>query len=195
MKRGAWGTLAGVLAPAAIALLLWVLAAPRSELLTVGGGRGVRLSDAGADGGTQFLMLVVLLGFAAVCSSLVLWHRHPGLRRPTGVPVLILLPGLACAVTAAVASPVAALLASPSAETPAGEVVAQAPSAGELFFGRMIYGMSGPDWGLLPPGFGWLVLGTMVAAFTVTALAHFSPSVQLRDEPAADDESTGAVAD
>ena len=49
MNSRAWGTLAGVVVPAAVALLLWVIAAPRAELLSVGGGRGVRLADAGAD--------------------------------------------------------------------------------------------------------------------------------------------------
>lgn len=177
----AWGTLAGVLAPAVVALLAWLVAAPRSELLSVGGGRGVRLSDSGVDGGSQLFLLVILSGAAVVCSALVLWHRHPGLRRPAGVPALVLLPGLMCAVSAAVASPLAAILAAPPAEVAAGEVVAQAPSAGSLFFGPMIYGTAGPQWESFPPGSGWLVFGAMVAAFTVAALAHFSGSPDLRD--------------
>ncbi|HJC29289.1 MAG TPA: hypothetical protein H9759_07825 [Candidatus Dietzia intestinipullorum] len=195
MRRGAWGTLVGMLAPAVLALVLWVLAAPRSELLSVGGGRGVRIGDEGAAGGAQLLMLAILLGFAAACSALVLWHRHPGLRRPSGVPALVLLPGLVCAVVAALASPAAALLASPPSDSEAGQVVAQAPAAGELFFGRMIYGVSGPEWGLFPPGTGWLVWGTMIAAFTVAALAHFSPSRQLGDEPVAGPDQAAAAAD
>lgn len=183
----AWGTVLGVLAPAVVALVLWVVAAPRSELLSVGGGRGVRLSDSGADGASQLLLLVILSGAAAVCSALVLWHRHPRLRTPVGVPALVLLPGLTCAVSAAVASPLAAVLVSPPDEVPAGEVVAQSPAAGALFFGRMIYGTAGPRWETFPPGAGWLVWGTMVAAFTVAALAHFSPSPGLRNGQSVDD--------
>src|SRR5699024_10665868 len=106
-----------------------------------------------------------------------------------------LLPGLVCAVVAALASPAAALLASPPSDSEAGQVVAQAPAAGELFFGRMIYGVSGPEWGLFPPGSGWLVWGTMIAAFTVAALAHFSPSRQLGDEPVAGPDQAAAAAD
>lgn len=182
MSSRAWGTLAGVVGPAVAALLLWVVAAPRSELLSVGGGRGVRLTDAGADGGSQFLVLIVLLGSATVCTVLVLWRLHPDLRRPAGVPALVLLPGLACAVAATFASPLAAVLASPPDDAPVGEVVVQSPSAGVLFFGRMIYGSSGPRWEMLPPGTGWLVFGAMVAAFAVAALAHFSYSPDLREE-------------
>lgn len=180
-SSAAWGTLAGVLVPSGAALLLWVLAAPRSELLSVGGGRGVPLSDSGADGGGQFLVLVVLLAFAAVCATLVLWHRHARLRRAAGVPALVVLPGLTCAVSAAIASPVAGLLAAPPADVPTGDVVAQSPSAGAMFTGRMIYGVSGPEWETFPPGLGWLVFGSMVAAFTVAALAHFSHTPDLRD--------------
>lgn len=190
MRSPAWGTLAGVSVPAGVAVLLWVFVAPRSELMSVGGGRGVRLTDAGADGGSQFLMLVILLGFAVVCSTVVLWRRHPGLRRPAGVPALVVVPGLACAVAAAVAAPVATLLASPPGEVPRGQVVAQAPTAGALFFGRMIYGTSGPAWEQLPPGAGWLVLGMAVAAFTVAALVHFSPTSDLRELSAEADDST-----
>lgn len=176
------GTLSGVLASPVVALLVWVVAAPRSELLSVGGGRGLRLPESGADGGSQLLMLIVLLGAAAVCSVLVLWHRHPGLRRPRGVPALILLPGLVCAAAAAAASPLASVLASPPSDAPYGAVVAQAPVAGALFYDRMIYGTSGPSWDWLPPGAGWVVLGATVAAFTVAVLAHFSYSPDLTDE-------------
>lgn len=186
MRSTAWGTLAGVSGPGMVAVLLWVLAAPRSELMSVGDGRGVRLTDAGADGGAQFLMLVILLGFAVVCSTVTLWHLHPGLRRPSGVPALVVVPGLACALSAAVASPVALLLASPTEGVPRGEVVEQAPAAGALFFGRMIYGTSGPAWEQLPPGAGWCVLGMMVAAFTVSALVHFSPTPDLRGRTSVD---------
>ena len=82
----------GVVAPFLAALTLWAVAAPRSELLSVGGGRGLRLTDSGADGGSQLLTLVVLTGSATVCAVLVLWHRHPRLRRPGGVPALALAP-------------------------------------------------------------------------------------------------------
>ncbi|WP_194305656.1 MULTISPECIES: hypothetical protein [unclassified Dietzia] len=175
------GTLAGVVGPAVVALLVWVVAAPRSELLSVGGGRGLRLPESGADGGSQLLMLIVLLGAAVVCAVLSLWHRHPGLRRPGGVPVLVLLPGLTCSVTAAAASPVAALLAPTAENAPYGTVVAQPPTAGALFFDRMIYGTTGPSWDWFPPGAGWLAFGAMIAAFTVAALAHVSHSSELRD--------------
>ncbi len=161
--------------PYVAALLLWIVAAPRSELLSVGEGRGVRLPDAGADGGSQFLVLVVLLGFAAVCSVLVLWNRVPRLRRPGGVAVLAVLPGVACAVAASAATPLARILAAPPRDAPYGEVVLQAPAVGELFFDQMIYGTSGPSWQLLPPGAGWFVWAAMIALFTVAALAHFSP--------------------
>ncbi|MFN3601333.1 MAG: hypothetical protein ACK4UY_08100 [Dietzia sp.] len=176
------GTLSGVVGPAVAALLVWIVAAPRSELLSVGGGRGLRLPESGTDGGSQLLMLIILLGAAVVCAVLVLWHRNPGLRRPGGVPVLVLLPGLTCAVAAAAASPLAALLAPPAQDAPYGAVVAQSPAAGALFFDRMIYGTSGPSWDWFPPGAGWLVFGAMIAAFTVAALAHFSYSPDLRDE-------------
>ena len=175
------GTLLGVGGPAVGALLVWIAAAPRPELMSVGEGRGVRLTDSGVDGGSQLLMLVILLGAAAVCAVLVLWHRHPGLRRPGGVPGLTLLPGLAIAVAAAAASPLAGLLASPPTDVPYGDVVAQGPAVGALFFDRMVYGTAGPSWDWLPPGAGWLVFGAMVAAFTVAALAYFSFSSDLRD--------------
>lgn len=168
--------------PAAVALLLWVFAAPRSELVSVGGGRGVRLVDAGADGASQFLMLVILLGFSVVCTVLMLWRLHPRVRRPAGVPVLLLLSGLLCAVASAAATPLASMLASPPDHAPVGDVVSQAPTAGALFFGRMIYGSSGPEWEIFPPGIGWLVFGAMIAAFTVAALAHFSYSPDLCDQ-------------
>ncbi|EYT58016.1 hypothetical protein H483_0114980 [Dietzia sp. UCD-THP] len=176
------GTLVGVVGPAVVALLVWVVAAPRSELLSVGGGRGVRLPESGADGGSQLLMLIVLLGAAVVCAVLSLWHRHPGLRRPWGVPVLMLLPGLTCSVTAAAASPVAALLAPTAENAPYGTAVAQPPTAGALFFDRMIYGTTGPSWDWFPPGAGWLAFGAMIAAFTVATLAHVSHSPELRDD-------------
>lgn len=177
------GTLFGVVAPFLVAVLVWIVAAPRSELLSVGGGRGLRLDDSGADGGSQLLMLVVLLGAATVCTTLVLWSRHPGLRRPAGVWILALVPGLACALAATDATRLADLLASPADDVPYGEVVRQAPSVGPLFYDRLIYGESGPSWGMFPPGAGWLILGTMVAAFTVAVLAHFSHSPDLVDEP------------
>jgi hypothetical protein len=183
------GTLSGVLGPFLVALLVWIAGAPRSELLSVGDGRGLRLPEAGADGGSQLLMLVVLLGFASVCAALVLWHRHPGLRRPGGVPALVLLPGVACAVVAAAASPLAGLLAAPPDDAPYGSVVSQAPAVGALFFDRMIYGTSGPSWDWFPPGAGWLVFGAMTAAFTVAALAHFSLSPDLSADRTADGES------
>lgn len=182
------GTLSGVLAASVVALLVWVVAAPRSELLSVGGGRGLRLPDSGTDGGSQLLMLIVLLSAAVVCSVLVLWHRHPGLRRPRGVPALVLLPGLACAVAAAAATPLAGVLASPPSDAPYGVVVAQAPAAGALFFDRMIYGTAGPSWDWFPPGAGWVMWGAMVAAFTVAGLAHFSHSPDLRDDLASASE-------
>lgn len=175
------GTVTGVVGPAVVALLVWIVAAPRSELLSVGGGRGLRLPESGTDGGSQLLMLIVLLGAAVVCAVLTLWHRHPGLRRPGGVTVLVVLPGLTCAVAAAAASPLAALLAPPAEDAPYGSVVAQSPAAGALFFDRMIYGTSGPSWDWFPPGAGWLVFGAMIAAFTVAVLAHFSHSPELRD--------------
>ena len=173
------GTALGVLAPFIVSVLVWVIAAPRSELLSVGEGRGVRLPDAGSDGGSQLLMMVALLGFASVCAALVLWHRHPGLRRPLGVPALALLPGSACALAAMDATRIADLVASPPKDAPYGDVVLQAPAVGELFFDRMIYGSSGPSWDALPPGTGWLVWGAMVALFTVAVLAHFSHSPDL----------------
>ncbi|MFN3340180.1 MAG: hypothetical protein ACK40Z_10835 [Dietzia sp.] len=176
------GTLSGVVGPAVVALLVWIVAAPRSELLSVGGGRGFRLPESGTDGGSQLLMLIILLGAAVVCAVLVLWHRHPGLRRPGGVAVLLLAPGLTCAVAAAAASPLASLLAPPAQDAPYGAVVAQSPAAGALFFDQMIYGVSGPSWDWFPPGAGWLVFGAMIAAFTVASLAHFSYSPDLRDE-------------
>lgn len=148
----------------------------------------MRLTDSGADGGSQFLMLFVLLGFATLSTVLVLWRLHPELRRPGGVLALVLVPGLTCAVAAAVASPLAAVLAAPPDDVPVGEVVAQSPSAGALFFGRMIYGMSGPEWEAFPPGTGWLVFGAMIAAFTVASLAHFSHSPDLRGEQEMDEQ-------
>lgn len=173
------GTLVGVVLPYLAAVLVWIAAAPRVELLSVGDGRGLRLTDSGADGGSQLLVLVILLGFATVCATLVLWHRHPGLRRPGGVLVLTLVPGLACALAAAGATRVADLLASPPQDAPYGVVVSQAPAVGALFFDRLIYGESGPSWDWLPPGAGWLVLGAMIAAFTVALLTHFSHSPDL----------------
>lgn len=170
------GTLLGVVAPFAVALLVWIVAAPRSELLSVGDGRGLRLPDSGADGGTQLLMMIILLAAAVVCAVLVLWRRHPHLRRPGGVPALVVVPGLSCAVAAAAATPLAGVLAAPPQDVPYGEVVRQAPAVGELFFGQMIYGSSGPSWDLFPPGAGWLLFGAMIAAFTVAALVHFSPN-------------------
>lgn len=172
--RRSLGTLCGLLAPFVVALLVWVVAAPRSELVSVGGGRGVRFPDSGADGGSQLLMLVILLGFASICGALVLWSRHVELRRPAGVPVLALLPGFACALAAVSAPWIADLLASPPRDVPLGEVVAQAPTAGALFFDGMLYGTSGPSWEWFPPGSGWLLWGAMIAMFTVAALAHFS---------------------
>ena len=129
----------GVVAPFLAALTLWAVAAPRSELLSVGGGRGLRLTDSGADGGSQLLTLVVLTGSATVCAVLVLWHRHPRLRRPGGVPALALVPGLAATTAAMSASPVAGVLAAPPEDAPYGQVVRQAPAAGELFYLSLIH--------------------------------------------------------
>ncbi|WP_253919363.1 hypothetical protein [Dietzia psychralcaliphila] len=192
------GTLSGVVGPAVAALLVWIVSAPRSELLSVGEGRGLRLPESGTDGGSQLLMLIILLGAAVVSAVLVLWHRHPGLRRPGGIPVFLLLPGLTCAVAAAVATPLAAILAPPAQDAPYGAVVAQSPAVGALFFDRMIYGTSRPSWDWFPPGAGWLVFGAMIAAFTVAVLAHFSYSSDLRDgldgaEPGNPPEQRGAT--
>ncbi|TCW19883.1 MULTISPECIES: hypothetical protein [Dietzia] len=173
------GTLLAVVVPFLAALALWAVAAPRAELLSVGDGRGLRLADSGADGGSQLLTLIVLTGFATVSAVLVLWHRHPGLRRPGGVPALALVPGLAAATAAMAATPLAGLLAAPPEDAPYGQVVRQAPAAGELFYDRMIYGLSGPAWDWFPPGVGWLALGTMIAAFTIAALAYLDPSPDL----------------
>lgn len=173
------GTVFAVIAPFLAALLLWVVAAPRAELLSVGDRRGLRLADSGAEGGSQLLTLIVLTGFATVCAVLVLWHRHPRLRRPGGVPALTLVPGLAAATAAMAAAPLADVLAAPREDVPYGRVVRQAPEAGELFYDRMIYGLSGPAWDWFPPGVGWLALATMIAAFTVAALAYLDPSPDL----------------
>ena len=186
------GTLVALLVPTLVALLLWTVATPRSEVVSVGRGRGLPLPDSGAAGGSQLLMLIVLLGASAVCATLVLWYRHPGLRRPGGVPALVLLPGLACAVGAAAATPLAGVLAAPPDDAPYGAVVARSPEVGRLFFDRMVYGASGPSWDWLPPGADWLVLGAMVAAFTVAVLAHFSYSPDLLDDsPVLLDDSAG----
>lgn len=181
IARPLW-TLLGLLAPFLVAVLVWVAAAPRSEFLSVGEGRGLRLPDAGTDGGSQFLMVVILLGFASVCAVLVLWRRHPGLRRPRGIVALGVLPGLACAVAAAVASPLAGILAAPPSDAPYGTIVAQAPAVGALFYERAVYGTSGPSWDAFPAGAGWLAWGAMIALFTVAALAHFSYSPDLADD-------------
>ena len=186
------GTLVGVVLPYLVAVLVWIVAAPRAELLSVGNGRGIRLVDSGVDGGSQLLILVILFIFATVCAALVLWHRHPRLRRPGGVVVLALVPGLVCSVAAANATRVADLLASPPPDAPYGVVVAQAPAVGALFFDRLIYGESGPSWDWLPPGAGWLVLGAMIAAFTVALLAYFSDSPGLVGEAAAEDPGWAA---
>lgn len=172
-------TALAVPAPYLVALVLWVVGAPRAELLSVGGGRGLRLDDSGADGGSQLLTLVVLTGAATVCAVLVMWHRHPDLRRPGGVPALTLVPGLAAALAAMAATPLGGVLAAPPRDAAYGQVVRQAPAAGELFYDRMVYGLSGPAWEWFPPGLGWLVLGAMIAAFTTAALAHLAPSPDL----------------
>lgn len=171
--------LLGSSVPFVIAVLVWALAAPRSEFVAVGDGRGIRLADSGAAGTGQLLTFVVLSGFAALCCVLVLWSRLPGLRRPRGVVVLALVPGVVCALSAAVATSVADLLVSPSSDAPYGSVVAQSPAVGALFFDRAFFGTSGPSWDLLPASAGWLVWGAMVALFTVAALAHFSDSPDL----------------
>ena len=175
-------SLLGVVGPFLVAVLLWIVAAPRAELLSVGDGRGFRLPESGADGGSQLLTLSVLMGFASVCAVLVLWRRHPHLRRPGGVPALALLPGVTCAVAAAAASPLAHVLAAPPTDAPYGQLVRQAPAATELFFDRMVFATSGPAWDWFPPGLDWVVFGVMIAAFTVAVLAYVSPSVLLRDD-------------
>ena len=181
LVRGVALSLFGVVAPSLVAVLVWIVAAPRSELLSVGDGRGIRLDDSGADGGSQLLMLVVLLAAAAICAALVLWSRHPRLRRPGGVWILTLVPGLASALAATGATRLADLLAAPPQDAPYGEVVRQAPAVGALFYDRLIYGEYGPSWDMAPAGVGWLLLGTMIAAFTVAVLAHFSHSPDLVD--------------
>lgn len=175
------GTVAGVLGPAVVALAVWLLGAPREELVSVGDGRGVLFPGSGAAGGAQLLVLIVLLGAATVCAALVLWHRHPGLRRPRGVVVLAGLPALTCAVAAAAATPLAGFLLAPDDSTPAGTLVALPPEAGPLFVGPMIYGETGPSWGAFPPGAGWLVFGAVVAALTVAFLSHFAASPDLAE--------------
>ena len=182
----------GVVLPYLVAVLVWIVAAPRAELLSVGNGRGIRLVDSGADGGSQLLILVILLIFATVCAVLVLWHRHPRLRRPGGVVVLALVPGLACSIAAANATRAADLLASPPPDAPYGVVVAQAPAVGALFFDRLIYGESGPSWDWLPPGAGWLVMGAMIAAFTMALLAYFSDAPGLVEDELATDQRWAA---
>ena len=183
-------TLFGVVGPFLAAVLLWIVAAPRAELLSVGDGRGLRLPDSGADGGSQLLVLIVLLGFATVCAAVVLWRRHPHLRRPGGVPALVLLPGVTCAIAAAAATPSAELLASPPGDVPYGEVVRQAPAAGALFYDRMVFGTSGPAWAWFPPGFDWVVFGAMIAAFTVAVLAYLGDERSTDPDPA-DPDPTG----
>ncbi len=186
MRSRAVGSLVGVLGPAAAALALWVVGAPRAEGVSIGEGRALMFPDAGRAGGTQLLVLLILLGFAVVCAVLVLWHRHPELRRPRGVVALAGLPALTCAIAAAAASPLADVIAAPSSALPRGAIVALPPEVGPLFFGRMVYGVSGPVWGALPAGLGWFVFGAMVAAFVVAALAHLSESRDLVDAPAGD---------
>ncbi|UVE95060.1 hypothetical protein [Dietzia sp. B32] len=186
-------TLLGVVGPFLAAVLLWIVAAPRAELLSVGDGRGLRLPDSGADGGSQLLVLVVLLGFATVCAVMVLWRRHPHLRRPAGVPALAVLPGLICALAAAAATPLADVLAAPPGDAPYGELVRQAPAAGDLFFDRMVFGTSGPAWDWFPPGLDWVVLGAMIAAFTVAVLAYLSPAGDLGDPSVTRPSSAGAA--
>ena len=180
MRRSV-GTLVGLVGPAFAAVLVWVFGAPREELVSVGGERGVLFPGSGGAGGGQLLMLVVLLGAAAVCAVLVLWARHPGLRGPRGTAAMVLLPALTSAVAAAAASPLARALVPPARDVPAGTVVALPPEAGPLFTGRMVYGTTGPSWDLLPGAAGWVVFGAMVAAFTVAALAHVSASPDLAD--------------
>src|SRR5699024_12002093 len=51
--RFAASTLLGVVGPFVVALLLWIVAAPRAALLSVGDGRGLRLPASGGDGGRQ----------------------------------------------------------------------------------------------------------------------------------------------
>lgn len=170
--RFAASTLLGVVGPFVVALLLWIVAAPRAELLSVGDGRGLRLPDSGVDGGSQLLVFIVLSGFATVCAVMVLWRRHTHLRRPGGVPALVLLPGVACAIAAAAATPLADVVAAPPDDVPYGEVVRQAPAVGSLFFDRMVFGTSGPSWDWFPPGLDWMVFGVMIAAFTVAVLAY-----------------------
>ena len=186
------GTLVGVVLPYLVAVLVWIVAAPRAELLSVGNGRGIPLVDSGVDSGSQLLILVILFIFATVCAALVLWHRHPWLRRPGGVAVLALVPELACSMAAANASRMSGLLASPPPDAPYGVVVAQAPAVGALFFDRLIYGQSGPSWDWLPPGAGWLALGAMIAAFTAASLAYFSDSPGPVAEAAAEDPGLAA---
>lgn len=181
MRSRAVGTLAGVVGPAVVALALWLVGAPRAELLSVGDGRGAMFPGSGAAGGSQLLVLLVVLGAAAVCAALVLWWRHPGLRRPRGVAALTGIPALTCAVAAAAATPLADLLLSPPEDAPAGVVLALPPEVGPLFWGPMVYGEYGPSWGALPGGLGWFVFGATLAAFTVAVLAHFSASADLSD--------------
>lgn len=106
--------------------------------------------------------------------------------------VLALVPGLACSIAAANATRAADLLASPPPDAPYGVVVAQAPAVGALFFDRLIYGESGPSWDWLPPGAGWLVMGAMIAAFTMALLAYFSDASGLVEDELATDQRWAA---
>lgn len=182
------GTAVGVLAPAVAALALWLVGAPRTELVSVGEGRGVLFPESGSAGGAQLLLLLVLLGAAVVCAVLVLWRRHPDLRRPRGLVVLAGVPALTCVAAAAAATPVSDLLLAPDEDTPSGVVLGLPPEVGPLFFGPMVYGESGPSWGALPAGAGWFVAAATVALLTAAALAHFATSDDLGDGPADPDD-------
>lgn len=189
--RAVAATLGGLLPVYVVALALWTVGVPRTEVQSVGDGEGMVLPGQAAAEPVQLLMAVLLLAGAAVGAALVLWRKHPTLRTPVGVLLSALNVGAMTAFAASLAPPLANVLTGPDPGAPAGELVAVSPSLGPLFFGPLVPGLGGPEWETLPDFAGWFVLGTAAALLTLVYLVVINVSPQLDDVAPAPEPSLG----
>lgn len=172
------GALAAVL-PFLLVAALWLVATPRTELVSVGGGRASSLPGSESAAASQLLIMAGLLAGAACAATVLLWRRNRPLHRPSGVLMVAVVVALLSALTVTGASAVASFALGPDPATPPGEVVRLAPELGPLFFGPIVPLTSGPQWSQAPAFLGWSVLGVLVALATMSVMTYVGASRSL----------------